>query len=89
MNDKNRTDPLDPLHIRRKVASLSLFYRYYLGHCSCELKDRAPQALPRPRCTCQAVASHRYCVEFSKPRIARYSNCFFPATPSLGNSLPT
>ena len=49
---KNITDPLDRLSfsLRRKVGSLSLFYRYYLGHCSSE------QPLPRPHCTHQAVA---------------------------------
>ena len=88
INDRNLTDPLDPLPLRRKVASLSLFYRYYFGHCSSELYDRVPQPLPRPRCTRQAVASHRYSVELCNPRIERYSNCFFPTTSRLWNSLP-
>ena len=53
INNKDLTDPLDPLPLRRKVASLSLFYRYYFGHCSSELKDRVPQPLPRPQCATQ------------------------------------
>ena len=89
INNKDLTDPLDPLPLRRKVASLSLFYRYYFGHCSSELKDRVPHPLPRPRCTRQAVASHKYCVELCNPRIERYSNCFFPTTSRLWNSLPS
>ena len=75
INNKNLTDPLDPLSLRRKVVSLSLFYRYYFSHCSSEISDRVPQPLPRPRCTRQAVASHRYSVELCNPRIERHSNC--------------
>ena len=58
INDRNLTDPLDPLHLCCKVASLSFFYRYYFGHCYSQLKDWVPQPIPRFRCTLQAVASH-------------------------------
>ena len=88
INSKELTDPLDPLPLRRKVASLSLFYRYYFGHCSSELMGRVPQTLPRPRTTRQAVDSHRYSVELCNTRIERYSNCFFPSTSRLWNNLP-
>ena len=37
IGDPSLTLTLDPLSLRRKVASLSLFYRYYFGHCSDEL----------------------------------------------------
>ena len=88
INNKDLTDSLDALHFRHKVASLYLFYRYYFGHCSSELHDRVPQPLPRPRCTRQAVTSHSYSVELCNTRIERYSNCFFPSTSRLWNSLP-
>ena len=37
IGDPSLTSTLDPLSLCRKVASLSLSYRYYFGHCSDEL----------------------------------------------------
>ena len=88
INDHALTSSLDPLSLRRKVASLSLYYRYYFGHCSSELFERIPQSLRRPRSTRQAALSHRYSVELCNPRIDRYGDCFFPSTSKLWNSLP-
>merc|ERR1712090_2536 len=48
---------LDPLSLRRKVASLSLFYKYYFGHCSIVLAGCVPPPLQRPRNTRQATYS--------------------------------
>ena len=45
IDDPSLTSTLDPLSLRWRVASLSLFYRYYFGHCSDEL---APMARPCP-----------------------------------------
>ena len=39
INNEDLIDTLDPLPLRQKVASLSLFYRYWFGHCSSELSD--------------------------------------------------
>ena len=41
---------LDPLSHRRDVASLSLFYKYYHGHCSQELNGLVPggRVISRP-----------------------------------------
>ena len=89
INDPILTSSLDPLSLRRKVASLSLFYRYYFQHCSAELKDRVPPPLRRPRDTRQATSSHRFSVEVCNPRIGRYGACFFPSTSKLWNSLPS
>ena len=36
VDDPSLISTLDPLSLRRKVASLSLFYHYYFGHCSDE-----------------------------------------------------
>ena len=88
INDHTLTSSLDPLSLRRKVSSLSLYYRYYFGHCSSELLERIPQSLRRPRSTRQAAFSHRYSVELCNPRIDRYGDCFFPSTSRLWNSLP-
>ena len=80
---------LDPLSLRRKVASLPLFYRYYFGHCSDELATCIPPPMARPRSTRQATFAHNYCVELSNARINRFSDGFFPSTSHLWNSLPS
>ena len=82
------TSKLEPLSLRRQVASLSLFYKYYFGNCSRELSGCVPPPLPRPRNTRQAVSCHQYCVKIDNSRIARYDVCFFPSTSKIWNSLP-
>ena len=88
INDPVLTSTLDPLSLRHKVACLSLFYRYYFGHCSEELVGCMPSPLRRPRETRQTTSSHRYSVEVCNPRIDRYNDCFFHSTSLLWNSLP-
>ena len=48
ISDPSLTSTLDPLSLRHKVASLSLFYRYYFGHCSDELAACIPPPMARP-----------------------------------------
>ena len=83
------TSTLDPLSLRRKVASLSLFYCYYFGHCSEELAACIPSPMAQPRSTRQASFAHNYCVELSNARINWFSDGFFPSTSRLWNSLPS
>ena len=89
IGDPSLTSTLDPLSLWRKVASLSLFYRYYFGHCSDELATCIPPPMARPRSTRQATFAHNYCVELSNARINRFSDGFFPSTSHLWNSLPS
>ena len=89
IGDPSLTSTLDPLSLRRKVASLSLFYRYYFGHCSDELAACIPPPMARPCSTQQATFAHNYCVELSNARINRFSDGFFPSTSYLWNSLPS
>ena len=89
ISDPSLTSTLDPLSLRCKVASLSLFYRYYFGHCSDELAACIPPPMARPRSTRQATFAHNYCVELSNARINRFSDGFFPSTSHLWNSLPS
>ena len=58
IGDPSLTSTLDPLSLRRKVASLSLFYRYYFGHCSDELAACIPPPMAWPRSTRQASFAH-------------------------------
>ena len=78
--DPSLTSTLDPL---------SLFYRYYFGHCSDELAACIPPPMARPRSTRQATFAHNYCVELSNARINRLCDGFFPSTSPLWNSLPS
>ena len=69
IGDPSLTSTLDPLSLRRKVASLSFFYRYYFGHCSDELAACVPPPMAQSRSTRQATFAHNYCVELSNARI--------------------
>merc|ERR1712002_212765 len=70
------TSSLDSLSLRRKVASFSLFYRYYFGRCSLELASCIPPPLERLRNTRQASNAHRYSVSIANSRINSFDNCF-------------
>ena len=87
IGDPSLTSTLDPLSLGRKVVSLSLFYRYYFGHCSDKLATCVPSPMARSRSTRQASFAHNYCVELSNARINRFSDGFFPSTSHLWNSL--
>ena len=88
INAPHLTSQLPSLELRRDVASLSLFYRYYFGRCSDELYYCVPGPKYRGRSTRQANASHEFSVEVGSTRIDRYDSCFFPYTGNLWNSLP-
>ena len=88
INSRPLTDSLQPLSLRRNVASLSLFYRYYHGHCSSELSESIPPPLRRVRNTRLAANSHPFSVQLSNARVNRYSQSFMHATGQLWNCLP-
>jgi len=85
---ENLASKLDPLSHRRKVASLSLFYRYFHGRCSKELADLVPATRVFPRDTRLAVNSHPYTVMVPTTHTETYARTFFPSTAKLWNSLP-
>ena len=61
------TESLQPLQVRRIVASLSLLYRYYNQHCSSELYGRIPPPMGRSRSTRLSSSSQRFSVHLSTP----------------------
>ena len=79
---------LEPLALRRNVASLSLFYRYYHGKCSKELSKLVPVPHSRTRSTRYSVGLHDFAVTVPKCSKVVYANSFFPRTAKLWNSLP-
>ena len=76
----------EPLAHHRNLASLSLFYRYYLGRCSSELAQLVPFTYTRGRSTCYSD-----CMIFQSPflDVRRMSLCMttasFPA--ELGSEI--
>ena len=78
---------LQSLSHRRDVASLSLFYKYFHGHCSEELASLVPS---RKIFTCKtrlAAKAHEFTVE--EPLISKNfrRSSFFPRTSRIWNSL--
>ena len=88
INSPPLTNSLQPLSLRRNVASLSLFYRYYNRHCSSELAHCMFPPLRRARNTRLATHSHPFSVQLSNARVNRYFQSFFYTTGKLWNSLP-
>ena len=89
IGDPSLTSTLDPLSLRRKVVSLSFFYRYYFGHCSVELAASIRPPMAQPHSTRQATFAHNYCMELSNERINQFSDGFFPSTSRRWNSFPS
>ena len=79
---------LEPLSLRRSVASLSLFYRYYNGRCSKGLSLVVPPNRTFGRTTRFSAHSHPYTVSVPNTNTWRCSSSFFPRTALLWNSLP-
>ena len=71
---------LEPLSLRRSVASLSLFYRYCNGRCSKGLSLVVPPNRTFGRTTRFSAHSHFHTVSVSKANTWRYSSSFFPRT---------
>ena len=82
------TNQLPTLQLRREVASLSLFYQYFYGHCSDELLAIIPPPLHRscPTWDVQLAHSHSLAVPFCRKSSCQVS--FRPRLVKLLNSLP-
>ena len=79
---------LEHLALRRNVASLSLFYRYYFGRCSSELAQLVPLPFTRGRSTRYSDRLHDFSVTIPRCYKDVYVNSFFPRTAKLCYSLP-
>src|ERR1044072_5742317 len=71
------------------VASLSLNYRYYNGHCSSELSRCIPPPLRRARATRLSTQSRPFSVQLSDPRLNRYALSYMYSTGKVWNTLPS
>ena len=70
---------LEPLAHRRNVASLSLFYRYYLGRCSSEVAQLVPLPFSRGRSTRYYDRLHDFSVTIPRCYKDVYVNSLFLA----------
>ena len=70
------------------MATLSLFYRYYLGICSSELAELVPLTLYRRSSTHYSDRLHDFSVTIPRCYKDVYINSFFPCTAGLWNFLP-
>ena len=78
-----------PLSVRRDVASLSLFYRYYFGKCSSALSESVPKPKVFSRNTRRADSLTCYHVGVERTRTQGRSQSFFVRTSQLWNQLPS
>src|ERR1700755_1804677 len=89
INSPALTNFLQSLSSRRIVASLSLYYRYYNGHCSSELSRHIPPPLRRARATRLSTQSHPFSAQLSDPRLNRYVHSYMYSTGKVWNTLPS
>ena len=87
INNPNLTKSLQPLSHRRSVGDLSIFYRYFNGHCSQEIRDIIPVPLRRVRTTRSSTHSHPFQVSLPNPRTLSHKSSFIPRTCNLWNVL--
>ncbi|XP_045499440.1 uncharacterized protein LOC123697067 [Colias croceus] len=82
------TDRLDPLALRRDVASLCIFYRIYNGECSDELFGLVPAAKFHNRTARHKLKYHPHHLDAWRSSTVRFSRHFLPRTTLLWNKLP-
>ena len=67
-NNANLTKSLQPLSHRRLVGDISIFYRYFHGHCSQEIREIIPVPLRHVRTTRSSTHSHPFQVSLPNPQ---------------------
>ena len=76
INNPSLTKCLQSLSHRRLVADLSIFYRYFHGHCSMEIKSIIPDPLKHVQPTRSSSQSHPFQVILSNPRTVSHKPSF-------------
>ena len=79
---------LQSLSHRRLVADLSIFYRYFHGHCSQEIKNSIPDPMRHVRTTRSSTHSRPFQITLPNPQTLAHKSSFIPRTSQLWNSLP-
>ena len=89
INNPNLTKSLQPLSHHRLVGDLSIYYRYFNGHCSQEIRDIIPVPLRRARTTRSSTHSHPFQVSLPTSRTLSHQSSFIPRTCNLWSVLPS
>ena len=89
INNPNLTKSLQPLSPCRLVGHLSIFYRYFNGHCSQEIRDIIPVPLRPVKTTRSSTHSHPFQVSLPNPRTLSHKSSFIPRTCNVWNVLPS
>ena len=85
----NLTKSLQPLSHRRLVGDLSIFYRYFNGHCPQEIRDIIPVPLRRVRTTRSSSHSHPFQVSLPNRQTLSHKSSFIHRTCNSWNVLPS
>ena len=89
INNPNLAKLLQPLSHRRLVGDLSIFYRYFHGHWSQEIRDIIPVPLRRVRITRSSTHPYPFQVSLLTSRTLSHKSSFLPRTWNLWNVLPS
>ena len=73
-NDALVESRLQSLEHRRRVASLSVFYRLHFGECASELHNLIPPSPFHHRTTRRTAMRHRYMVDIPPKRTKHFGN---------------
>ena len=76
LNNRKLNNSLRPLSHRRSVGDLSIYYRYFNGHCSQEIREIIPVHLRRVRTTRSSTHSHSFQVSLPNPRTLSHKSSF-------------
>ncbi len=82
------TNCLPSFRLRRSVASLGIFYRYFHANCSFDIANCIPPLLQRPRYTRLSALDHPYNNQIVYARVNQYFHSFIPSIVKLWNSVP-
>ena len=83
ISNPNLTYSLQSLFHRCRVADLSIFYCYFRGHFSQEIKNIIPDPVRRVRTTRSSTHLHSFQVTLPNPRTLAHKSSFIPRTSQL------
>lgn len=88
VDDPILTSDIEPLSLRRDLASLCVLYRLYNGLCSEELFEMMPTATFYHRTARHRQGIHAHTLQPKWSRTVRFQRNFLPRTIRLWNELP-